>query len=40
MWQLASTSDGSDDEELTEHLLRALPRTDPRRAAVLARVER
>lgn len=29
MWQLTSTSDGADDEELAKALLRALPRTDP-----------
>jgi hypothetical protein len=37
MWQLASTPDGATDQELAEHLLRALPRTDPRREVVLAR---
>ena len=39
MWQLASTSDGADDDELAEALLRALPRTDPRRAIILARAD-
>lgn len=40
LWQLASTSDGSDDAELAEHLLRALPRTDPRRAILISRAQR
>ena len=40
MWLLASTPCGSGDEELAEHLLRALPRTDPRHAVVEARLSR
>jgi GAF domain len=40
MWQLASTPDGAQDEELAEHLLRALSRTDPRRAIVAAGLAR
>jgi hypothetical protein len=40
LWQLAAMEDGTGDEELTEHLLRALPRTDPRRAVLLARTRR
>lgn len=39
MWQLASSADGTDDVELAEHLLRALPRTDPRHAVLAARQE-
>ncbi len=40
MWQLAATDEGTQDDELAEHLLRALPRTDPRRAVLLARNRR
>jgi GAF domain len=40
MWQLASTADGAYDAELSEHLLRALPLTDPRHAVVTARLDR
>ncbi|HEX4705637.1 MAG TPA: hypothetical protein VH352_26175 [Pseudonocardiaceae bacterium] len=35
MCRLAATPESASDEELTDRLLKALPRTDPRRAAVL-----
>lgn len=39
MWSLAETSAGADDVELAEELARVLPRSDPRHAAILARLD-
>jgi hypothetical protein len=39
MWSLADTPAGADDVELAEELARALPRSDPRHAAILARLD-
>jgi hypothetical protein len=40
MWRLTTAADGTDDLELNEHLLRALPTTDPRHALLAARLAR
>ncbi|HTK66522.1 MAG TPA: GAF domain-containing protein [Pseudonocardia sp.] len=39
MWSLADTDSGGDDVELAEALADALPRSDPRHAAILARLD-
>lgn len=38
MWALAETTDGRDDAELSQRLLRALPARDPRRPVLTARL--